>query len=360
MLSTGQTKTKKPICRSKSWKNEKHCKLFHEHDKNNHEIVQISKRTSKSVTILPYRLKNSQFNDIQFQSNLHCIDHIKQNFHDDLYSSESMSPISTLTSITPMTSPLYYSKFRNHKLFTCEKMEGENLSSTSLSSSTTTTPSPLPPPPPPPPLSKSYSSNGHFFTPNQILCNNEHLNLSVKDKCQIDSSNGIISNSECTGNSSFIYNIKSIFNRLVDNLRNRNNLSLSNSISNSNNSVNNNSNNNSNNGNIPNTVKINASGDKISTVKSNRLQISWLTKSTAQEQNRVQQVYTPTSTSVTDDVPTDMANVNCSDVFGRYRKCNSYNRSKEDQIPDSINIHDQNNELCNKQNLIIGKFFPCF
>ncbi|VDP64348.1 unnamed protein product [Schistosoma curassoni] len=261
MLSTGQTKTKKPICRSKSWKNEKHCKLFHEHDKNNHEIVQISKRTSKSVTILPYRLKNSQFNDIQFQSNLHCIDHIKQNFHDDLYSSESMSPISTLTSITPMTSPLYYSKFRNHKLFTCEKMEGENLSSTSLSSSTTTTPSPLPPPPPPPPLSKSYSSTGHFFTPNQILCNNEHLNLSVKDKCQIDSSN---------------------------------------------------------------------------------------------EQNRVQQVYTPTSTSVTDDVPIDMTNVNCSDVFGRYRKCNSYNRSKEDQIPDSINIHDQNNELCNKQNLIIG------
>ncbi|CAH8490753.1 unnamed protein product [Schistosoma rodhaini] len=346
MLSVGQTKTKKPIHRSRSLKNEKHSKIFNESDKNNHDNVHISKRTSKSVTRLPHRSRNYQLNEIQFQSNLHCTNDTKQNCHDEVQFSESVTPLSIITSTTTITSPLYYSKFRNHKLFTCEKMEGGTLSSGSsllLSSSssstiTTTTPSP-----------KLYSSNGYFFTPNSILCNNEHLNLSIKDSLQLDSSNDIVNNSECVGSSSVIHNIKSIFNRFVDSLRNRNNFILSNSISNSNNS----GNSNNNHRNISNTVKINANCDKISTDKLNRLQIPWLTKFTTQEQNRVQQAYTPTSTFITDGASIGMTSVNCTDVIGKHRKPNSFNRPKEDRIQDSIIVHEQNNEICNKQNLII-------
>ncbi|CAH8464958.1 unnamed protein product [Schistosoma turkestanicum] len=338
MLSVGQNKVKKSYYRSKSWKNEKRCKLFNEQDKNNHDIVEISKRTSKSVTTSPHRSGNGHLAKILHRSHLYNSENLKHNSHNDLHSTESISPYSTAASPTPITSPTYFSKFP------CDKIESTKFSSTSTSSSIISSPW----------SSSAMPTNGYFFPTNPMLCNNEHCNFSTKTNFPINQSNGV-DNCEIGGSTSFIQNIKSIFNRFIDNLRNKHQANVSSNYVNNvtHNSNNNNHNNNVNHNNTPDIVNNDKNRNKLSPLKVNKLQQQASAKPNGLQQTFIEQGYTSISPFTTDTICFNMTNGNCTDVKRMNGVKNCVNMSTEHRIPCNLIIYDQNHELCHKQNGMI-------
>nr|CAH8824652.1 unnamed protein product [Trichobilharzia regenti] len=232
VTATTDNKVKKPVHRSRSWKNEKRGKLFYDCQKSNKDCDKRSKN-SKSVTTSPCRPTDQNFYNSQIHSDLdfHSGD-IKPTHYPGVLSPEAISSMSTLCAQTPSTSPSWF--YRSSS--SCKLMTGKNLD---------TLKSPLYLSPTSKTVSPTVNSPGGFFTTNtQNKSHQEESGCPVKNSPQTDSTvcHGNYSGS---GTSSFMTNLKVAFNRFFDNIRNKNN-----NIPSNNNNNNTNSNNSDNNTNV--------------------------------------------------------------------------------------------------------------